>query len=131
MEVMRVMLSTIRRKVILTFACVALVGGVVAPVAGATLQWYNHNDHLVTIAPGSPWVVGPPNMLTGNSANVGGSACIGAIDYYGGTTVSGATCGSFPWGLNGRSYCGCILRDGAVYPFGSGTGQVGDAIESY
>lgn len=125
------MLSTLRRTALAAFACMALVGGVGIPVASASTPWYyNTDNNLVTIAPGNPWLVGPPHALLSNSGNVGGTACIGAIDYYGGGTAAGAVCGTFPWGFTTATYCGCITRDGAIYPFG-GTGYVGAAVEYY
>lgn len=133
LEVRRVMLSTLRRRVVAAFACLTVVAAVVASTAGATNQYYHtqNYDGIATIAPGYPWVTGPPHTLTANTAAVANSLCIGAIEYYGGTLVGDGYCGSWPWGFASHPYCACALRDPAVYPNGSGSGIVGDAYESY
>lgn len=110
----------------------ALLAGLIGAAPASADTAYYHYGSWQTIQSGLPWVTGPAHSLTQNVGFVTGTLCVGAIDVNGGNLAANPICGTWGPATNViQSYCGCILRDGAIYPFGSGSGQVWSANESW
>lgn len=125
------MLSTLRRAVVAACVCAALVAAAGAPAASANMEYFHGNTGM-QIAQGLPWAVGNPHALTESAASMYETACVGAIDYYGGSLASASYCGTFTLGTSGhQAFCGCITRDGAVFPYPGQTGWVFTAWETF
>ena len=128
--------STLRRRarrtaVALSFT-VSLAGLVGASSASATTEIWRGGSQADYVGPGSPWRVGPPHSITSNNAWIVGDACVGAIDVNGGQLSGAGTCGNWGyWSYVTHPYCGCVLRDPAVYPNQGTGGWVGSASMTY
>jgi hypothetical protein len=102
----------------------------VSASSATTIQWHA-GPYAQTIQNGLAWATGPAHTLTNNNAQVYANLCVGAIDVYGGTLSGAGVCGDFAYAVMvAHGYCGCVLRDPAVYPY-TGQGFLWYAEESY
>lgn len=116
-------------RLLLPFIVVcASLGSLFSAAASATTDTF-YSGAGFTIHVNYPWLVGPAHTLTNVGADVSGSTCVGAINVNGGELAGAGYCGGAGW-VN-HPYCGCELRDGAIYPYGSGWGAAFTANESY
>jgi hypothetical protein len=130
--------TSLRRRVrTAAIACTLALGLVTAvgasPASATTITWFNGGGSFINIAPGYPWGVGSAHSITDNSATVAYDACIGAIDVNGGQLSGAGICSTgWPWTTGvSHPYCGCVLRDPAVYPYGGSGGALFYGTESY
>jgi hypothetical protein len=127
-------ITTLRQRARAAFVALALSVGlaaVAAPTASAGFVHYYHGTFQ--IAPGQAWLVGPAHTITNHTAVVAYDACVGAINVYGGGLAGAGMCSAgwpFPTTVS-HPYCGCVLRDGADYPYVGPWGYVFDASVSY
>ncbi|MCW2985262.1 MAG: hypothetical protein JWR63_2832 [Conexibacter sp.] len=126
------MLSSLRRRLMVAGTAAVLAVGMsgavgASPASATTIQYHSGYQY---IANGYPWVVGPAHSLTNNSAYVLANLCVGAIDVNGGNLTGAGYCSTNYGGTVSHPYCGCVLRDPAVYPYTT-AGAVYEAYESY
>jgi hypothetical protein len=123
------MLSSLRRAATAACACLALVVCVGVPAASAgSITYFQGHQY---IAPGYPWVTGPAHSITSNVSYIQAIACVGAIDVYGGNLSGSGACADGGLGTTiSHPYCGCVLRDGAVYPYGNNAGWANTSYET-
>lgn len=126
------MLSTLRRALVAVCICAGLSGaGASVASAGSDYYWHQY-DGARTIGPGYSWATGNPHSINANVGAVNAWACVGAIDYYGGNLSGTGYCGNWSGPIwVSHPYDASTLRDGAVYPYGSGYGTLYEAWETY